>query len=330
MTQVASNAHRVEIIASSALDALLSTMSSGQTASLTTNGNTPSLFYPDGPLYSYTQRGTWNPIRQCVHLVGGTHGTQYINRHVYYDVVSNTWINDTTFPIPSGVANLMHAFHHATVNKVTGALYHRRYGARTFLRQQTQGAAWDSIADQNATASIQQVGSIDWADYFSASGGIGYYDGDWGIAYWNGATNTWALVDGTVGLMGSYNTVSAWNGEDNRVYGGGGSSNRVHRINANGTRTEVVNAPFQLSSDPLAGGTLLGPVVPNGKMLCFGTDSTMREYNYLTNSWSAAVATLPSAIRSSESFFLTPIPEKGCALIVHTSGSDSLVKVWKR
>lgn len=191
----------------------------------------------------------WNPSTGRIEVVSADHGETGGSRHMAYDDASNRWLL-----VDRGIGT--HGYQHVAVNPHTGDMYQRVDGDI----YKYVGGSWTKATTipENLTQ-VPAVALSWWSGSFKGVGPQGalmVYSGNFGtINIWDPLSKTWSRLGGMLpGQLGQYHVVSAYSARKNcLVYGGGNVSQgtnpvdkQVYRLNADGTKTRMPDAPYSL------------------------------------------------------------------------------------
>ncbi len=281
MTQVQSNAHRVEVIAAgNALAAAAAALSSGQWAQMSPTPTGLSLFTgqagSSGIATHYAAHMPYDAVAKKFYFIGCDHGAPDI--FVVYDEATNAWTNAAA-SVPWGINQggiTAHSYNHMAWDSSRRVLYFRPGpGATSFeLRSWNSGTSWTS-----------HDYSAGWF-YHAAANGVCYFpEMDRILIYQlentpKGSLKSYNPADGTSTILvteasgvlqpcGDPHNVATYNPTSQVVvFGGGGGVTTLWKINSAGTITAMPAIPGAVGSlGPATGYARIWPNPTNGKFL---------------------------------------------------------------
>ncbi len=266
----------------------------------------------------WTDSGAWRPGARELHWIGRANGCNNEARpymHIVYDEVSGVSTIDATDFNPCG-----HGYDHNTVDPETDTYYFRPFGSDTIAR-------WEDPGWSNLPAFSGYTNSAAALTFFPEMGEQGRLIVVTGsrLRLFDGAA--WTEIElpvnvGTLHNVAEYNPVLAA-----VVFGGGNNAPRVlYRLDADGTLTQLGEAPFDLGSNGAGGGMLtVDPL--SGRML--GLDKATGQWWDLdleADTWQQTNTPPPVSVGST---FQAPISTWGLiALFEDDAGEDEPARLW--
>jgi hypothetical protein len=356
MTQVASNAHRVEVIDAPAsggsLADLVASMSSGTWATWD-GGFLPASvvnIYSDDPSTSNGTRTNWDPIRGKFLYMGQGHGNHYQTTMMELTTgATPTWANNLAVPFAGSVANPGHQFSGQCANPANGDLYYSQYSGPHYFR--AGGAnSWSFVGNSSNGRHGQLDGSVFLPEYGSAGGVV--VAGSYGISVLNAQSLVWTQHWAGFGAGGLVCGNTSNSVQGNAVYdvAAGAAfmiddSAHVVKISSAGVCTQKNSAPvgatiqqsnnFGGSSGEAVDGYTSTYAPTNGvvrKPILFVPGGNMWEYTSGTDTWSQLAATAPPTAVQNNAFFCGSCKTYDCVLawIQTGTGGDATCHVYKR
>lgn len=244
---------------------------------------------PGSHINEYADKGVWNPITREAFFVGASHGSSpkdgTAEKFIRFSDTANAW--DIAGPDVSPVTYQAHSYQHNAINVANGDIYNRLYNTTTVRR--FRGGVWSDIP-AIPTGSKQVAGAL---EAFPERNGMMFIDGDWGVWWFNYATNAWIQVAHTNGgnggglpkfPMGSYHNVGVYNPVHKIIlFGGGNGSAALYRFDRNGTLTTETTAPTSVAVN----STIFTVDPASGDYLLFSNSRGFWKYNPATKVWTA-------------------------------------------
>jgi len=307
-----------------------------------------------GSILEFKDKAVWNPINNTAMILGGSHPNitppnPYGQKFVKYTDSTNTWAElirpscglygpdpqctVPPFPYDTGPA---HDYHHSTINPTTGDFYHRQYGlsdagSRQVMKFSQATQSWSQCTPMTGGTNVAEI-----LQYFPERNSLIYIDGDWGVtelslASGNCTSGTWTSLTGAAAGISSYHIQGAYSSLCACILYVGQDTTAMWRLNSNGTKTQVANAPQQ-PGIPQNPGTPQGvifttdPVSQHILMWWTGNAATtMYDYNPTTNTWatiSRGSPMFPGPEGGVTETVAIPIASYGVIMFV-SSGSSS-------
>lgn len=216
------------------LGRVASALAPGEWGELPVDPSLPALaLHPH--LTTWSDTGVWNPVRRRVQWVGSP-GSCCADPARYdlilYDVATNTWSRETT-PWPDDAG---HAYDGNAIDPDTGI----HYFARSSNVQRFDGSGWTRLPSPGPqTVAV----GLTWFRSRRELVLLGSR-----ISRWDGASWTEVPMEGVT--FGSYHTFAEYNPVHDVVWlgGGNGGDTRSAVLRADGTVTQLADAPVRLSS----------------------------------------------------------------------------------
>jgi hypothetical protein len=335
MTQVQSNAHRVEIIApaASALQAAVNAASANSFGSITVGNQLNCDAGGSGnSMFSYSPKMTWNSVDKTLDFMGGAHGNAGTYQRFWlglYGAPANTWNpNNPPIAVAHGVtANPCHAYFAHTVDTQTGHFYcvNPFLDTGTFNRYRPSTGTWDQPLPVKPGRTAQCAAVEYHPGLYGGQGGLCYGNdaGIWSINLRNIAGGWTLIVDRTnqIDAMGSGAfSVACYSTKDNAVYmGGGGGIRTLWKVPASagaGSGSQIAACPVDLGTwdDNATTAAAYGSGNSANDMVAITGLGTAYSYNASGNSWTSLGSVVPGSITGAPNreFAFGAIPEYGC------------------
>lgn len=347
MTQVASNAHRVEIVAASgsALSTLAASMSSGQWANFTMTGLTEPLLHAISTAgtqsyVTFSHGGVWDAINKRIFFLGIAHvpaGSANTGGIFTWDDATNVASRPATYAFGAGQDfGAAHTYQHVAY-RPTGEIYWRIYSTNVIRKYvgPSGSSNWQNdwatgyVADKG-TGANQITGALLWYPQLNGGAGGLVFADQVGVQWTNAALSSWQYQSGTA-LSGGYDTNAALAG--GYVYFGGGTSGATsafYRMDSSGNVIPRAALPAIASQNSAGAGVLLShPSESNNLLLLqMNPGATTYKYTASTDSWASVGA---NGLTESLLHMPTVIPDYGVIVVVTHGGTQTTAycKVYK-
>jgi hypothetical protein len=334
--------------AASVLSTLADSMAADTWAVLTTNGISGTTLMAQGASGFITgdaSGGCYDPVRQKVHFIGMDHQPGTVQRHVVYDLESNTWLRQPDPPFGSGTIN--HGWESTTCDVTGRKLYRRNIGSLALWRYDLDTGSWTNLGTPPAAVKayandfaglafhyeMGQSGKLLMASQESGNSGV--------LAAYDPATGAWARLTSPTTMYANIGDVAFAEYSDVHevtVFGGSASA-----FNVIGTpATSVVAAPAAPCMLRINRGGIIhaDPATGNFVLLCGSGTASWHIYNPITNAWAAkpTPSSVPNHILNVSSSAGTwptwgvvafPIADHGVILYVKCRAAGCETRLYK-
>ncbi len=334
MTQVQSNAHRVEIVAPVVGNSLASVSAATTPGTWAVwNGGFLSSVHvnPAGnadPVVSNGYRAMWDSAAKKFYYYGHGH-TGRLSRFLSFDDASSTWSsNNTDIPLAEGAADA-HQWNGFTGNGTGYLFFYSASGSSTWKQQSPGATSWTSVT----TLPNGGHGAIFGAAFNPNKGtsgslvlaclyGVYLYDktaATWSTNWeWSGEghgtdpSGDPPLADQAVGFFDP---------RSNAVYAGGGGNHKMIKIATSGTHSVVADFPSPTAPNfassaanaaQMADGYVSTLAATSGRTrrpMLFEPGVNSWIYDGTGNAWTALGVTPPAYVSSNRSAFLAVVPD---------------------
>ena len=308
-------------IHASELSDAASALAPGSYVELSTQGFNEELMLQGGGhhMLQYAESMIWDPMRREIHFVGSGHLQGY--QHIVYNEANNSW---SQRPLPGFISSQdSHGYDHIAINLERREFYFRGFNQNRIWIYNLDSQSW-TTSSVMSLQNYQVAGGMAW---FQDMQRMIYVDGDFGLATYNPANNSWNTLSGSLGLGPYHNFAEVAEKDNVVVLGGGNGSGVIYHLSANGNLTRKGNAPQSMGTTNSI--TVYEPV--SGDFIVFFADSTY-QYRPSSDTWTRIGNTPPFSGLGDNGIFggiATPISTHGVIMIAKYAGNNSKVYLYK-
>jgi hypothetical protein len=283
----------------------------------------PSLFRSINgkTIFSYTDRGVWDPGTQQVLFLGAFYGTPCT--FIGYDAEADRW---SALPLPPFAADYdcSRTYHHLAIDADSGRMFYRLGNSAHVYCYRARTRTWTALPPDTLAQFAGCCGAI---EYFREMGGLVFVNGGEtkkgaGLFLYSDNSGAWSRLGQDL-PMGDQMNFAAYNPVYGQVIFGGGFSKTLYRLSADGGVDTLRPAPYNLGITRSL--MFADPVTGDYQVLESGNHHLL--YHPLAETWDTLTDSVPvffpGIAPSLEKVVAVPMPDLGAAFFIWDKDSSA-------